>query len=208
MVVGSLSSPKEVSPSPNSTSNHIVSSRPKRDSVKRSAGSSSHHTPTIENLSQAPQVQQSSVADTPSHITGKSGGSVGEHSTGKSGGSLSRDNTTNKDGGVQSGQRGGFYSGNESQPQRPFRRNNSGPLTRGDGSYHSSHGGRRDQERGKQDWGHRSFGSRDNHGPQQRTSSRPFLRGPSPNASFVAPSPVSVRPFVAPMVYTGEFVFQ
>lgn len=203
VVVGSLSSPKEVSPSPNSTSNHVVSSRPKRESVKRSGGSSSHHTPAIENLSQlsqAPEVQHNSVqhtlvADTPPHGTGKSGGSVGEPS---------RDNTTNKDGTVQSGQRGGFYSGNESQPQRPFRRNNSGPLTRGDGSY--SHGGRRDQDRGKQDWGHRSFGSRDNHGPQQRT--RPFLRGPSPNASFVAPSPVSVRPFVAPVVYTGEFVFR
>ncbi|XP_057806244.1 la-related protein 1B-like isoform X1 [Salvia miltiorrhiza] len=188
---GSLSSPKEVSSSissPNAVSNHVISSRPKRESIKRSSGSSSSpHMPATDNFSQAPLVQHGTVVDSPTHSTGK-----------LSAGEPSRDsNTTNKEG----GQRGASYSANETQPQRSFRRNNSGPLTRGDGSYH--HGGRRDQERGgKQDWGHRSFNHRESHGSQQRTGSRPFLRGPAPNAPFVPPPPVAVRPFVAPVVYT------
>ncbi|KAH6820780.1 hypothetical protein C2S53_018965 [Perilla frutescens var. hirtella] len=199
MVVGSLSSPKEVGTSissPNSVSNHVVPSRPKRESIKRSGGSLSPHTlpTTADNLSQTPPIQHNSMVDTPPHTPH----STGTTKFGGSGGEASKDNTIiNKDG----GHRGGSYSGNE-QPQRAFRRNNSGPLTRGDGSYHGSHGGRRDQERGKQEWGHRSFGSRENHGSQQRTGSRPFLRGPAPNAPFVPPPPVAVRPFVAPVVYT------
>ncbi|KAL1540685.1 la-related protein 1B-like isoform X1 [Salvia divinorum] len=187
---GSLSSPKEVSssiPSPNSASNHGISSRPKRESTKRSSGSSSPHMPATNNISQTPLSQHGSMVKALTHSTGKP--VVGEPS---------RDNiTTNKVG----GQRGGSYSANETQPQRTYRRNNSGPLIRGDGSYH--HGGRRDQERGgKQDWGHRSFNHRESHGPQQQTASRPFLRGPPPNTPFVPPPPVSVRPFVAPVVYT------
>lgn len=191
--MGSLSSPKEVSTSistPNSTSNHVVLSRQR--SMKRGGGSSSHNnTPANDSLSQAPPIQQGAVVDAPPPNPGKSGGSVGEPS---------RDNT-NKD----AGQRGGSYGGNESQPHRgSFRRNNSGSLHRGDGSHHGTHGGRRDQERGNH---HRSFGSRDSHGPQQRVGSRPFLRGPAPNAPFIPPPPpVGVRPFVPPVVYTGEFL--
>lgn len=181
-----MSSPKEVSSStttPNSVSNPVGPSRPKRELIKqRSSGNSSQHLPPSDDISPASPLAQHVVLDSPS---GKFVGSAGEPS---------KDNKTDKDGGHR-----GSYSGNESQPQRSFRRNNSGPLTRGDGSYHSNHGGRRDQERGKQDWGHRSFGSREN----QRSGSRPFLRGPAPNASFVPPPPVNVRPFVAPVVYTG-----
>ncbi|KAG6385871.1 hypothetical protein SASPL_154754 [Salvia splendens] len=189
---GSLSSPKEVGSSissAKSVSNHVIPSRPKRESTKHSSGSSSPHMPSTDNISQTPLPQHGSVVDAMTHSTGKL--SVGEPS---------RDNNTkNKD----NGQRGGSYSANETQPQqqRTYRRNNSGPLTRGDGSYH--HGGRRDQEHGgKQDWGHRSFNNRESHGSQQRTGSRPFLRGPAPNTPFVPPPPVAVRPFVAPVVYT------
>ncbi|KAK4410442.1 La-related protein 1C [Sesamum angolense] len=192
MALGSVSSPKEVSASistPNSTSNHVVTTRQR--SMKRGGGSSSHSSiPANGSLPQALPLQDAMVEGVPPNA-GKSGGSVGESS---------RDNT-HKD----SGQRGGSYGGNELQPQRSsFRRNNSGPQPRGEGSYHHSHGGRRDQERGKQEWAnpHRSYGNRDNH-PQQRVGSRPFMRGPAPNTPFMPPPPpVPVRPFVAPMVYT------
>ncbi|KAK4430345.1 La-related protein 1C [Sesamum alatum] len=197
MALGSFSSPKEVSASistPNTTSNHVATARQR--SMKRvggSGGGSSSHSSILANgsLPQAPPLQDAMVEGVPPN-PGKSGGSVGESS---------RDNT-HKD----SGQRGGSYGGNELQPQRSsFRRNNSGPQPRGDGSYHHSHGGRRDQERGKQDWAnpHRSYSNRDNH-PQQRGGSRPFMHGPAPNTPFMAPPPppVPVRPFVAPMVYT------
>lgn len=193
---GSLSSPKEVSSSilsPKSVSNHVVHSRQKRESIKRSSANSSQHVPSVDDPS---PLAQHVVHDTSSHSTSKFGGPASEPL---------KDNKTDKD----AVHKVGSHGGNESQPQQPqrsFRRNNSGPLTRGDGSYHNSHGGRRDQERGgkqdwgKQDWGHRSFGSRDN---QRSGGSRPFLRGPAPSASFVPPPPVNVRPFVAPVVYTG-----
>ncbi|XP_042014823.1 la-related protein 1C-like [Salvia splendens] len=174
-------SPKQVNssiPSPNSPS-----SRP-----KRSSGSFSPHMPATNDISPTPLAEHGSLVNTLTH-----------NSTGKLlAGEPSRDNiTTNKEG----GHRGGSYSANETQPQRTYRRHNSGPLIRGDGSYH--HGGRRDQERGgKQDWGHRSFNHRESHGSQQQTGSRPFLRGPAPNTPFVPPPTVAVRPFVAPVVYT------
>ncbi|XP_075514622.1 la-related protein 1C-like isoform X1 [Primulina tabacum] len=100
-------------------------------------------------------------------------------------------------------QRGGFYCGNEPhQPRGPFRRNNSGPQLQGNGSFNHNHGGKRDQERGKQDWSnnHRSSGSR---APQQRVASRPFIRGPISNAPIISPPPppVAVRPYGPPVFY-------
>ncbi|PIN09506.1 RNA-binding protein LARP/SRO9 [Handroanthus impetiginosus] len=191
MSVGSLSSPKEANTiisTPNSSSNNVAPIRQR--SMKRGGGNSNHsNTPANSSLSQALPTQ-GAVVETPSSHAGKSSGYIGESS---------RDNT--KD----AGQRGGSHSGNEQQSQRSsFRRNNSGPQSRGDGSYHHNHGGRRDQDRGKQDWGnpHR----RESHAPQQRVGSRPFLRGPPPppNAAFAHPlaPPVGVRPFATPMVYT------
>lgn len=184
----SLPSPKEVNTSistPNTNPSNPVPSRHKP--MKRVGGNSSHNSMSVnDSLTQPPSVQQGAAVDPPPSNAGKSGGLGGEHS---------RDNPI-KDG----GQRGGTYGGHESQTQRPYRRSNSGPLTRGDGSHHGNH--RRDH--GKQDWGNRSFGSRESHG--QRVGSRPFMRGPAPNASFIPPPPpVAVRPFVSP-VYTGDFV--
>ncbi|KAL8532102.1 hypothetical protein ACS0TY_008641 [Phlomoides rotata] len=177
--VVSLPSPKEVSTPvsiPNPHPNQLVPSRQKP--MKRGGVNSS--IPVNDSLPQPPSVQQSAAVDPPPSNAGKTGGSGGEHS---------RDNP-NKDG----GQRGGTYGGHDSQTQRPYRRSNSGPLTRGDGSHHGNH--RRDH--GKQDWGNRSFGSRESHG--QRVVSRPFMRGPAPNATFIPPPPpVAVRPFVNPV---------
>lgn len=185
-----MSAPKDASIStPNSTPNHVPA---RQRSLKFGSGggnSSQISVPTNDNsLSQAP-LAQGAIVETSLPNSGKNNGSTGESS---------RDNTYR-----DAGQRGGSYGGNELQ-RGSFGRHNSG---RGDGSYHHSHGGRRDhQERGKQDWGnqHRSFGSRESHAPQQRGGSRPFLRGPSPNAPFIPPPPPpTIRPF-APMVYTGE----
>lgn len=178
----SLPSPKEVNTSissPNTHPNNVVPSRHKP--MKRSGGNSSHNSISAnDSLPQPPSVQQGAAVDTAPSNVGKTGGLGGEHS---------RDNP-NKDG----GQRGGTYVGHDSQNQRPYRRSNSGPLTRGDGSHHGTH--RRDH--GKQDWGNRSFGSRESHG--QRVGSRQFMRGPAPSPTFIPPPSVAVRPpFVAPM---------
>ncbi|KAK6154025.1 hypothetical protein DH2020_013664 [Rehmannia glutinosa] len=181
MAVGSLSSPKEITTgisTPNSTANHVVPSRQR--SMKRGGGSSSHSSmPANDNSSQTLPTQ-GVVVEAPPHNPGKSGVSIGESS---------KDNTYR-----DARQRGGS-----------FRRNNSGPLFHGDGPHHHSHG-RRDQDRGKQDWGnshHRSFGSREGNASQQRGGSRPFLRGTAPNSPFIPPpsSPVGLRPFVTPLVY-------
>ncbi|KAK4368160.1 hypothetical protein RND71_011952 [Anisodus tanguticus] len=95
------------------------------------------------------------------------------------------------------GQRGGFGSqspgGNEHQQQRnSYRRGNGGPRPRG------GYGGRRDQDRGNQDWSpYRSFGSRDAH----RAPMRPFYRGPLHASPHFMPQPLPGRSFGAPMVY-------
>ncbi|KAG8373617.1 hypothetical protein BUALT_Bualt11G0042900 [Buddleja alternifolia] len=181
MEVGSLSLQKEVNTiisTPNSTANHVAPTRQR--SIKRGSGSSSQSSiPANGGLSQAPPMQ-GVVVEAPHPNQGKSSGSAGE---------FSKDNM-HKD----AGQRGGYSS---------YRRSNSGSQPRGDGAYH---GGRRDQERGKQDWGNnpnRNFGNREGHAPQQRVNSRAFMRGPAPNAPFI-PSPlhhVALRPYGTPMVY-------
>ncbi|KAL7090545.1 hypothetical protein ACP275_12G047800 [Erythranthe tilingii] len=167
--VGSSSSPKEVNTSlssPNLTSTHVVPARQK--SMKRGGGSSSQGSILAANdtSSQVSPVQVAMV-EAPSPNSGKSSGYVGE---------FSRDRDI--------GQR-----------SYPFRRNNNGPQPRGDGSYHHSHGGRRDNP-------HRSFGNRESHAPQQRVASRPFTRGPAPSAPLVTPPPPPMRPFMSPMIYT------
>lgn len=173
-----------------SASNHVVPNRQK--SMKRVGGGSSHSSITSNGIpSQAPHMQSFVVEAAPSN-PGKSGASAGESP---------RDNM-NRD----TGPKGGSSSGNELHQQRgSFKRSNSGLQSRGDGSYHHSHGGRRDQERGKQDWSsaQRPYGSRDNLSPRQRVSSRPFIRSPVSNTPFISvpPPPIAVHPFVSPIVY-------
>ncbi|XP_051114671.1 la-related protein 1C isoform X2 [Andrographis paniculata] len=191
VAVGSLSSPKKVNvgiSSPHSSSNPATPTRQK--SMKQRGGSSLSHNTIAANgsLSQAPTA--GAVAEAPPLHTGKSGGSGGEPARD----SIQRDG----------GSKGGSHGGNEQQQQQhrgSFRRNNSGSFSRGDNSYHHSNGGRRDQDRGKQDWGasQRNFGGRDGQASHQRgAGSRPFLRGSAPNAPFIPPL---VLPFPT-MVYT------
>lgn len=174
-----------------SASNHVVPNR--QGSMKR-VGSSHSSITSNGNPSQAPHIQSIDVEAALSN-PGKSGASAGESP---------KDNMNRG-----TGPKGGSSSGNELHQQRgSFKRSNSGLQSRGDGSYHHSHGGRRDQERGKQDWSnaHRPYSSRDNLSPRQRVSSRPFIRSPVSNAPFISvpPAPIAVHPFVSPMVYPGE----
>ncbi|XP_022879756.1 la-related protein 1C-like isoform X2 [Olea europaea var. sylvestris] len=128
-----------------------------------------------------------------SNNLGKSGGSAGESSA--------RD-ITNR----ESGQSGGSHGGNVLQHQRnSFRRGSGGPHPRGDVAHYHGRGGRRDRERGNQDWDtYRNFGSREGNMPQQRVASRPFIRGPASSTPYISPPPLAVRPpFGTPMVYTG-----
>lgn len=116
-------------------------------------------------------------------------------------------NTTGESSHKEGGQRGGFGSDHQPQRSNSFnRRGSGGQHPRGDGSYHHNYGGRRDQDRGNQDWNnaHRNFGSRDNHMQPQRVVPRGFARGPHTSPAFIPPPPVPVRPFGNPMVYPGE----
>lgn len=104
-------------------------------------------------------------------------------------------------------QRSGFgsqsHSGNDHPPHRnSFRNRNGGPHPRGDGSHNHGYGGRRDQDRGNQDWAHRNFPGRDTHMQQQRVVPR-FMRPPPPNSAPFIPPP-SMRPFGSPIGFPGK----
>lgn len=189
--VVSVSSPKKVNTNistPVSSSSNAPPARQKSMKQRGGGGSGLSHNTVAANgsLSEASPTA-GAVVEAPPSNPGKSGGSVGESS---------RDNIQR-----DAGPKGGSHGGNEQQQQHPRSFRRSGTFPRGDGSYHHSNGGR--QERGKQDWGnsHRNFGSRDIQSSHQRgVGSRPFLRGPAPNAPFIPPTSV-VLPF-PPMVYT------
>lgn len=81
------------------------------------------------------------------------------------------------------------------------RRNNFGGRPRGDGQYHSNHGGRRDHDR------------RDVHLPHQFVPPPPpggYMPPPPPpppgSASFIAPPPM--RSFVSPLGFGKSIVFR
>ncbi|KAL2504386.1 La-related protein 1C [Abeliophyllum distichum] len=160
-------------------------------SMKRGGGGMSNSDGSAnDNFSQS-LPSEGAVVELASNNLGKSSGAAGESSV--------RDNT-NREG----GHRGGSHGGNVLQQQRnSFRRGNGGPHPRGDVSHHHGHGGRRDRDRGNQDWDtHRRFGGREGNMPQQRVTSRPFIRGPVPSSPYIPPPPLAVRPFAPPMVYT------
>lgn len=109
---------------------------------------------------------------------------------------------------------GGGGHGHDHHPQQrfPFRNNrNGGSHPRGDGSHHhQNYGGRRDHDRGNQDWhAHRNFNGRDGHmQPPQRVMQR-FMRHPPPQQPLPPSSapyitPPAVRPFGAPLAFPGK----
>lgn len=105
--------------------------------------------------------------------------------------------------------KGGFGSqsqnGNDRQHQRnTYRRSNSGPHTRGDGSYHHGYGGKRDQDR---EWNQhsKSFNGRDSYSHSQRGFPRGHVRPTVHTApTFMPPQMPLLRPFANNMMYPGE----
>jgi len=98
--------------------------------------------------------------------------------------------------------RAGFVP-NDHPPQRnSFRhRNGGGPHQRGDGHHHN-YGGRRDHDRGNQDWSnHRNFNGRDNY-MSPRFVPR-FIRPPPPNLAQLYPPPPAMRPPYGSIGYPG-----
>ncbi|XP_014510226.1 la-related protein 1C [Vigna radiata var. radiata] len=90
--------------------------------------------------------------------------------------------------------RAGFVP-NDHPPQRnSFRhRNGGGPHQRGDGHHHN-YGGRRDHDRGNQDWSnHRNFNGRDNY-MSPRFVPRFIRPPPPPNLAQIYPPPPAMRP--------------
>ncbi|BAT75350.1 hypothetical protein LR48_Vigan01g174200 [Vigna angularis] len=90
--------------------------------------------------------------------------------------------------------RAGFVP-NDHPPQRnSFRhRNGGGPHQRGDGHHHN-YGGRRDHDRGNQDWSnHRNFNGRDNY-MSPRFVPRFIRPPPPPNLAQLYPPPPAMRP--------------
>ncbi|CAK9156963.1 unnamed protein product [Ilex paraguariensis] len=183
--IASSSSHKQVNnPNPSSTPNHVGPTRQK--SMKRGSGGSNNNVLANGVFPQPPPPQGPVVEGPPSNF-GKSGS---EH--------------TNK----ETGQKGGFgsqsHGGNDHhQPQQQrnsYRRGNGGPHH---GSYQHGYGGRRDQDRGNQDWNPpRNFSGRDTHMQPQRGFPRGFIQPPPhTTATFIPPPPLPVRPFVSPMVY-------
>ncbi|XP_044506767.1 la-related protein 1C-like [Mangifera indica] len=88
-----------------------------------------------------------------------------------------------------------------SQQRGSFRNRNGNSHPGRDGSQHPNYGGRRDHDRGNQDWNaHRNFNSRDGHMQHQRVVQR-FVRHPPPppppplasSSQYIPPLPV--RPF-------------
>lgn len=110
-----------------------------------------------------------------------------------------------------SSQRGGyssqFHGGNDHpQHRNSFRNRNGGSHSHGDGSHHHNYGGRRDQERGNQNWsGQHNFNGRGYHMQSQRGTQR-FTRPsppPPPSTAQFIPPPV-MRPLGAPMGFPGK----
>lgn len=178
-VTGTASPQKQVNNNtPNSTPNHPAPTRQK--SMKRGGGNA----PANGGLSQ-PSGSPGLVVEIP----------------------LNNSSITHKSSNSEAGQRGGSQShggaGNDQTQHRPsYRRGNSGPHPRGDGSYSHNYTGRRDQDRVNHDWNHqRSFNGRDAHMQPQRGVPRGFIRPPPPpphvSAPFISPQPV--RPFGTPI---------
>ncbi|MFS7970242.1 putative la-type HTH domain, winged helix-like DNA-binding domain superfamily [Helianthus anomalus] len=166
---------------PTSAQNHVAPGKQK--SMKRGGGSFK------QNVSAAAAGQDLVIEnESPHNASGKSGNTPMESSM--------RDNAHVEP------QKGGLGSqsnnGNDRQQQR-YRRSNSGPHSRGDGSYHHGYGGKRDQDR---EWNQhsRSFNGRDSHAQRgyPRGYVRPAVHTPPP---FIPPQMPLMRPFGNNMMY-------
>ncbi|KAK1440549.1 hypothetical protein QVD17_06378 [Tagetes erecta] len=185
-----------------STPNHVAPSRHR--SSKRGGGNSSANVSANGVVSQLPTSQGSAVE--PAHNTSGKPGNAAEQSS-------PRDHVHRET------QKGGFVSqsqsGNDHHHQR-YRRGNGGQHPRGDGTYHHNYGGKREHDRGNQDWNQhsRSFNNRDANLQSQKGFSRGYIR-PSVHTSapFIPPPmPVPLQPFgnnmmypdvTSPVVYVG-----
>ncbi|CAL1394362.1 unnamed protein product [Linum trigynum] len=163
---------------PNSTPNHTAPHRQR--SIKQRNGA-----PPSDGISPQPLVVSQGHAGEVQHSNNPSPKDHGPRS--------SQSRNSNE---PNSGQRSSFRS-----------RNSGGPHSRADGSYnhHGYGGGRRDQDRGNQDWNthNRSFNGREGHVQQPQRVTPRFMRHPPPpppppaSTPFMGPAPV--RPFGAPM---------
>nr|XP_018622525.1 la-related protein 1C-like isoform X2 [Nicotiana tomentosiformis] len=175
---------------PNLMSNHVGPTRQR--SMKRGGGYSNHNASANGGFPQ--QQAQGSEVEIVTNNSGKSGNFGAEFS--------SRD-TSHRDGGQSGGFGSQSHGGNENQHQRTSnRRGNVDPHPRGDGAYNHGYGGRRDQERGNQDWKpHRGWGNRDAPMQPHRVPARPFMGGPPHTSPPFIPPHMPVQPYRAPIVY-------
>ncbi|GAB4847582.1 hypothetical protein Ancab_026645 [Ancistrocladus abbreviatus] len=128
-------------------------------------------------------------------------GSVGEasHNSSMKPGSGALDSSARDHGHNNVNRETGQRTGGDHQHQRnSYRRGNSGPHSRGDGS-HQNHGSRHDKDSGNHEWNYRrNFNGRDAAMPSPRTFGRGFVRQPPPSPAQFIPPPI-MRPFVGPM---------
>ncbi|KAL8211182.1 hypothetical protein R6Q57_005619 [Mikania cordata] len=176
-----------------STPTHVAPSKQK--SFKRGGGISSANVSANGVVFQLP-ISQNLIVEPPHNTSGKQGNADEQPSP--------------RNHAHREPQKGGFVSqsqsGNDHHHQRgSYRRGNGGQHPRGDGPYHNNYGGKRDHDRGNQEWNQpsRSFNNRDTHIQSQRGSSRGYIR-PSVHTpvSFIPPPMhVPMQPFGNNMVY-------
>ncbi|KAK4710128.1 hypothetical protein R3W88_004641 [Solanum pinnatisectum] len=176
---------------PDTMLNHVVPSRQR--SMKRSGGNSNHNASVngVFSLQQAQGFELETVLNN----SGKTGNSGVESS--------SRD-YSHRDGGQWGGFGAQSHGGIDHQHQRNAnRRGNVGPHPRGDGTYQNGYGGRRDQERRNQDWKpQRGWVNRDAHMQPHRGPARSYMGGPPHTSPPFIPTPMPVKPYRPPMVYS------
>jgi len=184
--------------------------------VTENSSSSPRKHKTANNVS--PNSTQNNVPPAKQRYTKRGGGSF--NSNVSANGGVSHISATSQDT-VESSPRenprveslkGGFGSqspnGNDRQHQRnTYRRSNSGPHSRGDGSYHHGYGGKRDQDR---EWNQhsKSFNGRDSHAHSPRGYPRGYVR-PTVHTppQFIPPQMPLLRPFANNMMYPGGFYY-
>lgn len=102
------------------------------------------------------------------------------------------------------------HAGNDHPQQRnSYKNRSSNSHPRGDGSHnHHNYGGKRDHDRGHQDWNsHRNFNARDSQMQPQRVMQR-YPRHPPPpppppgSAPFIPSMPL--RPVISPLSFPGK----